>query len=176
MSAQLLIKDQPVVHDLNIMTKMLWQKQSAMQTTPRYHESSPKRCFLNPNRMISDLLSSFENQLYSRQVHLEVQQSKCGVLHVDKMMAENIVKLLLGRILSITEAGATLQIDWIQGESTLTLNIKLKSAPQSRLKGIPGPLMPLQLNLMRQLDEGGIRYRSNSSSGPWQLVFDSSNI
>lgn len=176
MAAQTFVKEMPTVHDFNILAKMQWMGQGRSSLERQAQIKSQGRSIMNPNRFMADLLSTMEAQFYRKQVQLELSQSTHGVLRVNRETANNITQLLMGRILSLTEPQATLEIHWSQSDDKLVLRFKLKPAPFSPLKGNCMPLMPLTPNLMRQLEVGGIRYQADSSSGPWQLIFDCSNI
>jgi hypothetical protein len=128
---------------------------------------------MNPNRLLSDLLSGFEGQLYRRQVRLEITQSQSGVLHVGKDAAESVLKLLLGRICSVARPNSLLRLSWRRHSESLSLEMKLD--PPAQPSG-GAPLMPLSLATKSTLAEAGIRVRAEGSYGPWKLDFDALDI
>src|SRR5687768_5487104 len=71
-----------------------------------------RRYAINPNRWLADQLSIFEGQFFRAQIKYEVRQSGSGVLNIAKDCSENLLKLLLNRMLSVAGKNSTLHFIW----------------------------------------------------------------
>ena len=146
---------------------------------PRERQAAPtpqKRYAMNPNRMLIDVLSGFEGQLYKAQVKIEMRQSQSGVLNVGKDCAESVLKVLLGRIVTIAGPGSTLRFHWSRNFEGLRLELSLNPPAAQRADRTPLPLLPQTSPLRQRLKDSGIRYESDNSSGPWALTFDAIDL
>lgn len=175
MSATLLAQPSRTNQVSKALNRALW-----MSTLQRRSLNPPtmnlRRYAMNPNRYLSDQLYSIEGQLFKSRVQLEVRQSHSGVLHVSKDCADSVLKLLLGRILSIATPGSILLCSWIPAGDNLRLELKLHRNQKHESRHSSLPLLPESSPLRQQLDQAGISYHSSSCDGPWNLTFNSLSI
>src|SRR5258708_1189370 len=165
MAAQLLIEDRPHVSHLRALDAVPQNWQGGRAWGRQVGEMSERRCDMSANRFMADLLSIFESQFYAKEVHLEIWQSASEVLHVERKAAESVARLLIARILTVTEPGAILQIQWVRRHGQLTFRMNHIPSQFPRPKGICIPLLPMHPVLSRQLENAGVRFEEDSHVG-----------
>jgi CheY-like chemotaxis protein len=161
---------QSLAGQFEILRQMLWVMKGFYPRLLEGQGPDLKRSGLDANRLLADALSKLENELYQRQISLEIKPSEEPKIASGREAAQALIEIVLTRALAVASPRSRLSLSWNLEGQLLLLKIALSSPDSPNTKTI-APLIQMVPLSLTCLEICGLSFDSETPSGPWRIGF-----
>jgi CheY-like chemotaxis protein len=154
------------------LRQMLWVMKGFYPRLLEGQGPDLKRSSLDANRLLSDTLSKVENELYQREVAVEMKVNDSPKVIASREAAQALIEIVAVRALAIAEKGSKLKFSWGSEASLTVLKIELAGKEGSAHTRSIAPLIQLVPLSLSCLEMAGLSFDSETPAGPWRIGFN----